>query len=312
LPQAIPRREELVARLLVATLLAIALQAVTRAAAAEEPIVLPAVAADASEAVVRGAYLVRAGGCVACHTDPKRKDMPFAGGRALKTAFGTFYTPNLTPDPVHGIGDWSDADLLHALHDGRSPGGGYYYPAFPYPSYSGLSERDVADIRAYLLSLPPVPRADRAHELSFPFGFRPLLALWQWLHFEPVRFETDAGRSPDWNRGAYLVRYLGHCGECHSPRNVLGAIDQDKALSGTFDGPGGKKVPNITPQKDHGIGRWSALDITYFLKTGFLPDGDVAGGAMAEVISESTGHLTDGDRAAIATYLLSLAPREGP
>jgi len=307
LPQAVPRRKRLTA-----TLLAVALLVATRAVAAEEPIALPAPAADASESIVRGAYLVRAGGCVACHTDPKQKDAPFAGGRALKTPFGTFYTPNISSDPEHGIGAWSQVDLLRALRDGRSPDGRHYYPAFPYTSYRGLTETDVGDIRAYLLSLPAVPHGNRPHDLSFPFSIRPLLALWKWLYFEPERFRPDPQRSPEWNRGAYLVRHLCHCGECHSPRNALGAADQDKALSGNLDGPGGRKVPNITSHKKDGIGRWSKLDITYFLKTGFLRDGDFVGGAMTEVISESTGHLTDSDRAAIAAYLLSLPPREGP
>jgi len=139
-----------------------------------------------------------------------------------------------------------------------------------------------------------------------------LLVLWRWLHFDPVRFAADPQRSPEWNRGAYLVRHLGHCGECHSPRNALGAAERDEALSGTSDGPVGKKVPNITPDKADGIGRWSGVDITYFLKTGFLPDGDVAGGAMTEVIDQSTSHLTDADRSAIAAYLCPLPPRSGP
>lgn len=313
MPQAFPRRKGLAAALLPAAgLLAAALSAAAPAGAAEEPVALPAPAADAAAEVVRGAYLVRAGGCVACHTDPKRKDLPLAGGRALDTPFGTFYTPNITPDPEYGIGAWSEADFLRALHEGRAPDGRPYYPAFPYTSYSGLSDRDARDIRAYLLTLPPVPRPDRAHDLAFPFGFRPLLALWRWLYFAPGRFQPASDRAPDWNRGAYLVRHLGHCGECHSPRNALGAVDPERALSGTLAGPDGKKVPNITPHEADGIGRWSALDVTYFLKTGFLPDGDFAGGAMTEVISESTAHLTDADRAAIAAYLLSLPPRAGP
>lgn len=312
MPQAIPRRKEVAAALLAAALLTAVPCGIAAGAAADGQIALPPVPPDAPAAVVRGAYLVRAGGCVACHTDPRHKDAPFAGGRALKTPFGTFHTPNITSDRTQGIGAWSDADFQRALLDGRAPDGRPYYPAFPYTSYSGLSERDVRDIRAYLATVPAVPRANRPHDLSFPFSIRSLLVLWRWLYFDPARFAADPQRSPEWNRGAYLVRHLGHCGECHSPRNVLGAVERHEVLSGTWDGPDGKKVPNITPDKAGGIGRWSSVDITYFLKTGFLPDGDVAGGAMTEVIGQSTSHLTDADRAAIAAYLLALPPRPGP
>ncbi len=263
-------------------------------------------------AVERGAYVFRAGGCLACHTDAKNKGTPLAGGRALETPFGTFYTPNITPDPVHGIGAWSEADFIRALREGVRPDTANYYPAFPYPSYTGMSERDMRDLFAFLLSQPAASVPNRAHELNFPFGYR--IALWPWklLFFEAGRRVEDPARDAQWNRGAYLVEHLGHCGECHTPRNFLGAVKRDSLLAGNPSGPDGKKVPNITPDSKDGIGDWSDSDVTYFLKSGFLPDGDFAGGAMTDVIDESTSHLSDEDRAAIAAYLRSLPPLSGP
>ena len=264
----------------------------------------PAVAA--AEAAARGAYLFRAAGCAGCHTDPKRKHEPLAGGPALSTPFGTFYAPNITPDPEHGIGRWSDADFLRALRQGRAPDGRHYYPAFPYTSYSGMTERDTLDLKAYVFSLAPAARPSRPHEIAFPFNFRVLLGLWKTLFFAPRPFAPEPDRDAQWNRGAYLVEHLGHCGECHTARNVLGAMDAARKLVGSPKGPDGKRVPNITPDPKDGIGRWQVLDITYYLKTGFLPDGDVADGAMSEVIEQGTAHLSDSDRTAIAIYLLSL------
>jgi mono/diheme cytochrome c family protein len=267
---------------------------------------------ESEDPVQRGAYLTAAAGCVACHSDPKRKDQPFAGGAALKTPFGDFYAPNISPDPEHGIGRWSDAQFLAALQQGRAPDGGHYYPAFPYTSYTGMSERDARDIRAYLATLAPLARPNREHEVSFPFNLRFLLGVWKALFFEPGPFAAELSRGIAWNRGAYLARHLGHCGECHTPRNLLGARDAERELAGNPNGPNGKKVPNITPHPKDGLGAWSASDIAYYLKTGFLPDGDYAGGAMVEVIESTTSRLTDADRAALSVYLLSLPPRSGP
>ncbi len=263
-------------------------------------------------AVARGAYLVRAAGCHACHSDPKRKDEPLSGGAALETPFGTFYGPNITPDPEHGIGRWSDADFLRALRQGVAPDGRHYYPVFPYTSYAGMSEQDALDLKAYLFTLAPVARPDRPHEIAFPFSLRILLGPWKALFFEAKPFAPEPDRNARWNRGAYLVEHLGHCGECHTPRNLLGATDPSRKLAGNPRGPGNKKVPNITPHPVDGIGRWRDSDITYYLKTGFRPDGDVAGGAMVEVIEQGTGRLNDADRAAIAAYLLGLPPLPGP
>ncbi len=259
----------------------------------------------------RGEYLVRLGGCVACHTDAKGGGKFLAGGRALSTAFGTFYPPNITPDLESGIGGWSSGAFVQAMTDGRSPGGHPLYPAFPYPSYARMTEQDLVDLKAYLDTVPPVAKAVPAHELRFPFGFRPLLKGWQLLFFHAETFEPDPAKPESWNRGAYIVNGPGHCGECHTPRNALGAPERDRFLAGNPNGPDGKAVPNITPNPDNGIGEWSQTDVTFALQTGILPDGDVLGGAMAEVVEDATSHLTPDDRAAIAEYLLSLPPLQG-
>jgi mono/diheme cytochrome c family protein len=264
------------------------------------------------DAVARGKYLLRAAGCIACHTDEKGGGPVLAGGRALETPFGTFHTPNITPDPDTGLGGWTEEDFLRALGQGRDPRGRPYYPAFPYTSYRGMTEQDIKALWAYLRSVPPTRRANTPHDLGFPFNLRFLADVWQWLYFQPAPFRPSSDQSDVWNRGAYLVRHLGHCAECHSPRGWLGAVDGGRELAGNPQGPDGKKVPNVTPHAKDGIGAWSQVDLTFFLKTGFLPDGDVAGGAMEDVIRDGTSHLSDDDRAAIATYLRSLPPLPRP
>lgn len=269
---------------------------------------------DAPEAdpVARGEYLVHAAGCVTCHTAEAEGAAVLAGGRALETPFGTFRTPNLTPDPDTGLGGWTEADFVTALRHGQAPDGRPYYPAFPYTSYSGMTPEDARDLFAYLQSIEPVRNAVPGHDLDFPYGLRWSLWPWRWLYFDAAAFTPDPAQSETWNRGAYLVEHLGHCGECHTPRNRLGARIEERHLAGNPQGPGGKKVPNITPAEEGGIGDWSESDLTFFLETGFLPDGDVAGGEMAAVIEDSTSRLTSADRAAIAAYLLSLAPITPP
>ncbi len=259
-----------------------------------------------------GEYLLRLGGCVTCHTDDKHDGQFLAGGRALETQFGTFYPPNITPDPETGLGGWSTGAFVQAMTQGRSPGGHPLYPALPYPSYTRMTEQDLVDLKAYLDTVRPVANPVPAHDLHFPFGFRPLLKGWQLLFFDPGPFQPDPTQSESWNRGAYIVNGPGHCGECHTPRNAFGAPQEDRFLAGTRDGPDGKAVPNITPNRNNGIGDWSKTDITFALQTGILPDGDVLGGAMAEEIKDATSHLTPDDRAAIAEYLMSLPPLQGP
>ena len=276
-------------------------------AASPAPAVEPAPASE-NEALERGAYIFHAAGCKACHTDTKKKGPPLAGGRAIKTPFGTFYGPNITPDPLTGIGEWSDGDFIRALRSGISPDGDHYYPVFPYTSFTKMTERDMLDLKAYIFSLPPVEKPNRPHEVKLPFRFRPLLGFWKALHFTPGPYEPDPLMSAELNRGAYLAEALVHCGECHTPRTMTGGLDSAKWMAGTDDGPDGETVPNITPHKATGIGEWDSDDIELALETGIKLDGDVVGSLMAEVVENGTSRLTASDRRAIALYLKSLAP----
>jgi mono/diheme cytochrome c family protein len=270
---------------------------------------LVAAAGQAEETLVeRGQYLVFAGGCLTCHTEDVPEAVPLAGGYALKSPFGTFYSPNITPDKDTGIGNWSDDDFVRAFQEGINPDGDAYFPAFPYTSYTGMSREDLLAIKAYLFSLDPVRKQNREHDLPFFMSSRLAARAWQISFFHAARFEPDETKSEEWNRGAYLVRHVGHCGECHTPRGRLGALQYDKALTGNPDAADGEAIPNITADRENGIGRWSLRDIEYFLDIGMLPDGDFAGGSMSEVIDDNTSHLTAEDRKAIAIYLKSLGP----
>jgi mono/diheme cytochrome c family protein len=218
--------------------------------------------------------------------------------------------PNITPDPESGIGGWSSAEFVQALTAGVSPDGKPYFPAFPYTSYTRMTRQDLVDLKAYLDTVEPVANDVPDHALDFPYSIRALLRGWQLLFFDQGPFEPDPNRSEVWNRGAYIVTGPGHCSECHSPRNALGARQEDRFLAGNPEGPEGKPVPNITPHPEDGIGGWSTTDIAFALQTGILPDGDVLGGAMAEVVKDATSYLTAEDRTAIAEYLRSLPPLE--
>jgi len=268
----------------------------------------PSTAADGDDAVARGKYVFDAADCVACHTDIANQGQPLAGGRRLETPFGVFYSPNITPDEATGIGTWSDDDFVAALRHGRAPDGSHLFPVFPYPSYTRMTDTDMRDLKAYLFSLPPVTRENRPHEIKPPFGWRFLMAGWKALFFTPGAFQPDPARDDQWNRGAYLATALGHCGECHTPRNILGAPKADMAMAGTAKGPDGGAVPNITPDRETGIGAWSAGDLDMLLTLGMTPDGDFVGGGMAEVVSHSTSRLTPDDRAALIAYLRALPP----
>jgi mono/diheme cytochrome c family protein len=262
--------------------------------------------ASAQEAAQRGEYLVRAGGCVSCHTVPG--GTPFAGGRPLATPFGTFYSPNITPDEETGIGRWTDAQFLAALRQGRRPDGASYFPVFPYPSFTNISDADALAIKAYLFSMPPVKQANRAHDVAFPFSWRFLQNGWRLLFFREGPFRADPAHDAAYNRGAYLVTALAHCGECHTPRNILGAVEQSLALAGTRDGPDGQAVPNITPDRTTGIGEWDSDDIVTLLKTGRTPEQSAVKGAMREAVQDGLKYLTDADRQAIAAFLLAQKP----
>ncbi|MDJ0950574.1 MAG: cytochrome c [Alphaproteobacteria bacterium] len=260
------------------------------------------------DAVARGAYVFHAAGCLGCHTDVKNKGPALAGGRALKTPFGTFYGPNITPDPDHGIGSWSEAEFIRALREGRAPDGSHYFPAFPYPAFTGMSDQDMRDLWAYLRAQPAVAEPSRPHDLRFPFGWRFAVTFWKWLYFEPGPMAPEEAKSEAWNRGAYLVRALGHCGECHTPRDALGGLKTDMWLAGAQEGPEGGSVPNITPDSETGLGKWSKDDFLFLLQIGLTPSGDVVGGQMGEVVDNTTSKLTDQDRAAMVDYLRSLPP----
>jgi mono/diheme cytochrome c family protein len=252
----------------------------------------------------RGLYLAKAGGCIGCHAEDKTDAVPFAGGRALKTPFGTFYGPNITPDPVAGIGRWTEADFIRAMRHGNRPDGANYFPAFPYPSFTRIADTDLRDLWAYLRTLPPSTRANQEHDLRFPFGWRFLVTIWKWFFFTPGPFSADPKFSQTLNRGAYLVQALGHCSECHTPRNFLGGPKRDRFLAGG-KGPGDKTVPNLTPTK---LKKLSDAELKDFLVSGTTPDGDVPAEAMGEVIRNTTSQLTPADLAAVMAYLRSLAP----
>jgi mono/diheme cytochrome c family protein len=267
----------------------------------------PATLAADAEMMARGKYMFNSAGCLGCHTDSKNKGPLLAGGHELKTPFGNFYTPNITPDRETGIGAWTDADFVNALRHGKGPRGQAFYPAFPYPSYTGLTDRDMLDIKAYIFSLPAVRKANRPHDLSFPFNLEFLNHIWQMLFLETGPRTVRAGMDPKVARGAYLVEAATHCGECHTPRNLLGATRGDKTLAGAVLGPE-ENAPNITPDNETGIGKWSIDEIKDSLDSGMIPDGDFLGDSMAEVVENSTSKLTDADREAIALYLKSLPP----
>ena len=263
-------------------------------------------------AVERGAYVFTLAGCAACHTDVKAKGPLLAGGRAIDTPFGTFYGPNITPDPVHGIGRWSDADFIRALREGLRPDGGHLFPVFPYTSFTLMTDADLRDLKAYIFSLPPVAKPSREHDVWFPFSWRWLQTFWRWLNFTPGPFAPDPGQSTAWNRGAYVVRALGHCAECHTPRDALGGLQNGLAFSGNPKGPERQKVPNITSDKTTGIGSWSHNQLLTFLRSGLLPNGDVVGSVMGEVIQNETSKMTDADRESVAIYLKSLPAIANP
>ncbi|WP_018875474.1 MULTISPECIES: cytochrome c [unclassified Thioalkalivibrio] len=264
--------------------------------------------ADAEDRIAYGEYVLRAGGCVTCHT---AEDGEFlAGGRPIESPFGVFYGPNITPDPEHGIGGWSEDDFKRALQQGRGPDGRHYYPAFPFTSYTRMKDEDIEALWAFLQAeVEPVARENTPHDLVWYARFRPSLMGWKWLHFEPGAFEPDPDESEPWNRGAYLTLALGHCMECHTPRTRTGGLDLERLGAGARL-PDGDVASNITPDRETGIGRWGERHIARYLEMGLTRDGDFAGGAMADVIDHGTAHLTDEDRRAIAVYLQSLEPLE--
>ena len=260
---------------------------------------------DTFTTIERGRYLVAAGDCAACHTAYNGK--PFAGGRPIPTPFGTIYSTNITPDKDTGIGDWTEEDFHRAMHEGRGPDGKRYYPAFPYPWYTRLSADDLRAIKAYLDVLPPVRQENRKPDLPWPLSVRQGMAVWNALYFREGTYRSDPNKSAAWNRGAYLVEGLGHCGACHTPKNVLGAPKKSEHLAGGY----GEHwyAMSLTGDVRDGLGAWSPQEIVEYLKTGSTAKA-AAAGPMAEVVQNSTQHLSDADLQAIATYLKD-APSTG-
>lgn len=259
--------------------------------------------------LANGQATFNAGGCSSCHAVPAQPDRTkLGGGLPITSPFGTFYVPNLSPDPIDGIGRWSEADFVTALLKGTTPNRMHYFPAFPYTSYQHARLEDVRDLFAYIKTLPAVSGRAPDHDLLFPFNIRRNVGIWKRLFLDGKPFIPDTARSPQWNRGAYLVNGLGHCAECHSPRNFLGGIVAAQRFAGGPNPEGEGWVPNITQK---GLSDWSEKDIGYFLETGQTPDGDTAGGSMARVI-RNTSQLSADDRTAMAVYLKSLPPVDGP
>lgn len=269
------------------------------------PLPASALAADYKPNLANGETVFNIGGCVSCHKSQGQEDrLKLGGGLALGSPFGTFHAPNISPDAKQGIGAWSELDFVNALQRGIGRENEHLYPALPYTSYARMKLEDVRDLYAYMKTLPAVDTVDKPHEIGFPFNIRRLLGGWKFLYFDDKPFTPDPAKTAEWNRGAYLALGPGHCSECHSPRSAFGGIIESKRFSGGPDPEGKGWVPNITPHAD-GIGNWTEAQIASFLKDGFTPDYDSAGGSMAEVI-QNTSRLSDEDRKALATYLGAL------
>lgn len=260
-----------------------------------------ALAAASHGIIEKGHYLVAAGDCAACHTE--EGGQPFAGGRAIPTPFGTIYSTNITPDKDTGIGSWSEQDFYRAMHEGIRRDGKHLYPAFPYPWYTKLSRQDVDAILAYLGTLEPVRRENKPSELPWPFSVREVMAGWNKLFFHEGQFQPDPQKSADWNRGAYLVEGLGHCGACHTAKNFAGAPKKGEHLEGGY-GENWYATSLANDVRD-GLGDWTGAQIAEYLKTGSNARG-AAAGPMAEVVANSTQHLSAQDLRAIAAYLKSV------
>ena len=267
-----------------------------------------AVLAGLEPDLAQGEQVFYAGGCASCHAAVGAEDdarLVLTGGRAFPSPFGTFYAPNITPDPDNGIGGWSALDLYNAMHHGVSPEGQHYFPAFPYASYVRATPQDIVSLHAFLQTLPTDPAASKAHDVGFPFNIRRSLGGWKFL-FHKDGWVVDPGDLTEAEtRGRYLAEAMGHCGECHTPRNVLGGMKLGAWLSGAPNPVGEGTIPNITP----GRLTWSESDLAAYFDTGFTPEFDSAGGHMADVIA-NLSQLPESDQAAIAAYLKRVAPVE--
>ena len=260
--------------------------------------------------IENGKYIFHGSGGCSCHTDTKNNSEFLAGSRPIKTPFGTFYGTNITPDPVTGIGKWSDEDFIRAMTKGLSPEGNHYFPVFPYTSFHNITREDLLALKAYLFSIPAVRQNNLPHDLLLPFGRQAVLMFWKNVVWSPQPFISNPEQTESLNRGAYIAQALAHCGECHTPRNLLGGLKSYLHFSGSKEGPEGQPAPNITPHKKTGIGDWTKVDISYFLETGMKPDGDDTQGLMLEVIEHGYYYLKMEDLDALAEYLISLVPIE--
>ena len=260
-----------------------------------------------SALLARGEYLARAADCAACHNAPGGK--PFAGGLPFKLPFGTIYSTNITADRETGIGNWSDDDFVRALHRGIAPGGHYLYPAFPYTSFTAMSRDDALAIKAYLFSLPQQHVANKENNLSFPFNQRWGMAFWNLVFLRDRRFAPDPAQSAAVNRGAYLATALGHCGECHTPRNLAYGLESGRAFAGEV--LEGWDAYNITSDKRFGVGAWSDAQLGGFLSSGHAQGRGSAAGPMAEAVENSLQYLTTEDIGALVAYLRTVAAQTG-
>jgi mono/diheme cytochrome c family protein len=275
-----------------------------RVALAQYPNNPTGVPADLVQAdpLARGRYLAHAADCEACHTAEGGK--PFAGGRAFQTDFGTIYSPNITSDAKTGIGSWTDAQFLTALHEGRDDEGEHLYPAMPFAAYTYLTDQDVMAIKAFIFSVPAVSNVAPPNTLRFPYNRRELMAIWALLYNPNRRFEPVADRTPNWNRGAYLVESLGHCGDCHTPRNLLQALNNRKKFGGGM--AEGWRAYNLSSDADSGIGNWTKDELQQYLSTGHSMNRGSAFGPMAQAVHLSFQNLTPSDLGAIAEYVRSV------
>ena len=248
----------------------------------------------------KGAYIFDLAGCASCHT----KDKPLAGGLAMETDFGVFYTPNISPDKEFGIGSWSQTDFNRALREGVSPAGEHYFPAFPYTSYRWMSDEDLRVLKVYIDNQQAVKIANQKHDLAFPFNQRGLMGYWKWLFVDPMPVPGSDSQDPQIQRGAYIANALTHCAECHTPRSLLGG-QRTIGMIGTTNGPEGESVPGLVGPKAS-FAQWSKDDIATLLELGMTPEGDFVGGSMSHVIDNSTAKLTPEDNQALTAYLYQL------
>jgi mono/diheme cytochrome c family protein len=275
------------------------------------PVALPASVLPLHEVDLKnGERMFNAGGCYSCHTsEQKSPGLPeLGGGLEMDTPFGVFLVPNISPDPVNGIGRWNLLDFVSAMRAGVSPDGRHYYPAFPYSSYSRMSVEDLVDLKYYLDTLPVVRTPNKAHQLEFPWNIRMGIGLWKLVNLDSSTVTALPADDIQLQLGRYLVEGPGHCGECHTPRNWTGGLDYGRWLAGAKSPEGEGKVPNITPGKK-GLAGWSQGDISDYLASGFTPDYDTVGGSMVEV-QENMALLPEADRQAIAAYLKAIPPME--